>query len=295
MFIRKGNSKLLLAALLVSLLAFVCQATAQGASGETCSNATLSGSYAGFEQGTFVVSLEGLPVLPPFPYAVNGIVNYDGNGAASAHGWASLDGFPLEATYSGTYTVHPNCTLSGKFTNTVNGVTFGYEGTITGAGMQQEIHYVDTSNPSNPLTQAPFVAIGTMKRTPQGACSVSSLSGTYAIYGGGMITLTAGPSGPEPLTSPLLAAHSGIVTFDGAGSVSGSEASNQNGQTSSNTLTATYAVNPDCTVTATITSSTEGMPDVHEAGVITGEGNSREVHLIITDPGWVFVDTAKKQ
>jgi len=51
------------------------------------------------------------------------------------------------------------------------------------------------------------------------------------------------------------------------------------------------AINPDCTFALVITDST-GLV-VHEWGAITGEGRSQEFHAIVTDPGWVFVESVK--
>ena len=86
----------------------------------------------------------------------------------------------------------------------------------------------------------------------------------------------------------------GIVTFDGAGQFTGKDTANIIGTPSfDRDFTGTYNVNADCTVTAEIMSPTGGV--VHEAGVITGTGVNQEIHTIVLDPGWTFVDTLKRQ
>jgi hypothetical protein len=90
------------------------------------------------------------------------------------------------------------------------------------------------------------------------------------------------------------------MTADGAGHFSGHDVEKVDGAAVETTFTATYTVNPDCTVSHTITGTipTPGGPvtmTTHEAGVITGGGRTREVHNIITDEGWVFVEVGKKQ
>jgi hypothetical protein len=55
----------------------------------------------------------------------------------------------------------------------------------------------------------------------------------------------------------------------------------------------TYTIREDCTVSVEITSTAVGV--VHELGRITGEGKSREVHLIVTDPGFMILEATRKQ
>ncbi len=120
-------------------------------------------------------------------------------------------------------------------------------------------------------------------------CSAASVQGTFALYGQGTITgpLPGFPPPPYPIN------HVGIVKFDGAGNFSGSETASVNGLAGPATFTGTYSVTPDCTVTATLTNSL-GLT-VHESGVTNGSGAFQEIHLIVTDEGWVFDETLKKQ
>jgi hypothetical protein len=123
----------------------------------------------------------------------------------------------------------------------------------------------------------------------QGMCSLATVQGSYALYGQGTITGSL-PGFPPP---PILTNHSGIVTFDGVGNFSGSEMASLNGLIGPATFTGTYTVNPNCTVTAELTNSL-GLT-VHEWGTISGSGALQEVHLIVTDAGWVFDETLKKK
>lgn len=120
-------------------------------------------------------------------------------------------------------------------------------------------------------------------------CSVASLQGSYALYGQGTITGEI-PGFPPP---PFPTNHVGIANFDGAGNFSGSETASVNGFAGPATFTGTYNVNPDCTVTATLTNSL-GLT-ANESGVISGNGQFQEIHLIVTNEGWVFDETLKKQ
>jgi hypothetical protein len=130
--------------------------------------------------------------------------------------------------------------------------------------------------------------VRTVEATP-GVCSLATVQGSYALFGQGTITgpLSGFPPPPFPTN------HAGIVTFDGAGNFSGSETASVDGLIVPATFTGTYTVNPDCTVTAELTNSL-GLT-IHESGTISGSGAFQEVHLIVTDAGWVFDETLKRR
>lgn len=239
-----------------------------------CSNATLNGNYGVFEQGTFIGPIpEGLPFPPPpFPYAVEGVATFtDGN--IAAYGPGNVDGIFAETTYTGTYNVSADCTVSGEIKSLATGITFGFEGTITGSGMQREIHYIDVN--------APFVGAGMFQRTPQGGCSLQTLKGTYVNLEMGSV-----PSVPAFL------ALSATATYDGKGDLSGTATLNNNGVSKTDPYTATYEVNADCRYSDEITF--EGQTS-HRVGIIMGEGIDQEVHVIYADPGIVATGMLEKK
>ncbi len=150
-------------------------------------------------------------------------------------------------------------------------------GIITGDGAFREIHYI--------YTDSDRVISGTAKKAPPGGCSPKTLKGKYAVFGQGTIFAPGGP--------PLMVDHVGPFTADGAGHLSGSDVANIDGTEVHRTFTADAEVNSDCTLSLTITNS-EGLV-AGEWGVITGEGRSQEFNGIVTNPGWVFAESAKKQ
>jgi len=270
---------ILLLALALLAVPIAAQANAVNNS-KSCSLATLNGSYGVLEQGTFLAQLPGFPP-PPFPAVNSVIATYDGAGNVSGNFTASFGGVIVPGTFSGIYTVNRDCTYSMEFTALPLGVVLHETGTITGRGMFQEIHLMYTD---------PFlVASGTAKKTPPGGCSLETFKGTYALFGEGMVTAQI-PGFPPP---PVLFAHNGIFTADGAGNFSGEDTASFDGVIVPGTFTATYAINPDCTGSAVITDSL-GLA-IHEVGTITGMGGFRELHSIITDAGWVVAETSKKQ
>lgn len=234
-----------------------------------CSLATLNGSYGFFEKATLVGE-------PAMRMVTSGIIRFDGSGNNSGDSITNIEGWGVSGvdTFTGTYAVNPDCTYSGELTG--GGVTFHFVGTITGAGMSQEMRYV--------ITDPGWVALGTVKRIRPAACSLATLKGSYALFGEGTVT-TFTPAAPI--------AHAGMVTYDGAGKFSGSDTIMLNGALIPDTFTGTYTVTGECKISVEIASTAVGV--VHEVGWIVGQGKSKEVHLIVTDPGFLFQESTRKQ
>ncbi len=234
-----------------------------------CSLATLNGSYSFFEAATLIGD-------PAMRMVTSGIIRFDGNGKSSGESITNVEGSGVAGvdSFTGTYAVNSDCTYSGDLTG--GGVTFHFVGTITGDGMLRETHYV--------ITDPGWFAPGTVKKIRPAACSVATLKGTYALFGKGTVTAYS-PS--QPIT------HVGIVTYDGAGNFSCQDTIMLNGALIPDTFTGTYTVTEDCMITVDIVSTAVGV--VHEKGWIVGHGKSTEVHLIVTDPGFVFCETTRKQ
>lgn len=78
---------------------------------ESCSLASLHGTYAVHAQGTIVGQLPQ-PPFPnaPFPFGEAGIITLDGKGQLSGKTTVNLGGVVLQPTLTGTYTVNSDCT-----------------------------------------------------------------------------------------------------------------------------------------------------------------------------------------
>ncbi len=236
-----------------------------------CSLATLNGNYGFFGQAP--ATLIGEPVMR---LVVSGIIRFDGNGNLSGESIANVEGWGAAGAgaFSGTYTVNPDCTYSGEHTG--DGETLHFVGTITGSGMLQEMRFV--------VTDPGWVALGIVKRIQPAPCSLATLRGSSALFGEGAVTA---------FTPPAPIAHVGTVTHDGAGNFFGSDTIMLNGTMIPDTFTGTYTVTEECMISVEITSTAVGV--VHEVGWIVGEGKSRELHLIVTDPGFLFLEATRKQ
>lgn len=104
-------------------------------------------------------------------------------------------------------------------------------------------------------------------------CGLYSVVGTYGVSGGGTVGVGTANS--------VQASEVGLLTADGNGNVSGSVTFSANGRLLAATYTGTYAVNSDCTASASISDSLG--EHLHETGVVLKGGS--EIRFIGTDPG----------
>lgn len=267
-------SKSLILMLALALLVIPVLAQTNAEHKKSCSLATLQGTYGDIEEGTVLAQFPGLPA-PPYPVVLTGTITYDGAGNVSATYTSSLGGVIVPGKGTGTYTVNADCTYSDVIVEP-NGPGGHHVGTVTGNGMFQEVHFMYT----DPWT----VASGTLRKTPPGGCSQKTVTGTYALFGQGWW-------GPDA-ASLLPGAHAGIFAADGRGHFAGNEMVNIDGTTGTDTFTATYTVNSDCTFSAAVSVPSGVVPLV---GMITGEGRFQEIHTIMSASGWVFANTFKKR
>ena len=114
-----------------------------------------------------------------------------------------------------------------------------------------------------------------------GACSNSTIKGTYAFTIRGQFIL---PNG-----STLLIDGLAKTTFDGKGNLTQLNAVAVNGNVAPGWVsnTGTYSVNPDCTGTFTVTDGSQ--PPIHLQLIVAKSGNT--IHDMVIDPG--FATTAE--
>jgi hypothetical protein len=206
---------------------------------QSCSNASLNGTYGYVIGGFLLPNREGVPLSSALIGASNGIETFDGIGNTSISETfvAALGMFPQ--TLSGTYSINPNCTGSAT-------VTFadGFKATasliVVDGG--KEIEFLNTWQY--------VVEFGSSKKQDiaQGGCTNAMLNGTYGYVLEGFFL----PNQGVRLGGTLIGASNGIETFDGNGNTSGSETVNISGDTHQQSYTGTYSVNPDCTGSITL-------------------------------------------
>jgi hypothetical protein len=122
----------------------------------------------------------------------------------------------------------------------------------------------------------------------KGECSLATLNGTYGALDQGTV-LGQLPGFPPP---PFQVAITGIVTYDGAGNLSGTATGIFGGGITGGPVTGTYTVKPDCTYSDEFTP----LPGLvlHHVGTISAGGILREIDYIYADAGVDIAGTAKK-
>jgi hypothetical protein len=201
-------------------------ASASAEAAAACSPATLRGSYGIAWRGASDTIGTG---------AAAGIITFDGAGGIGGYGMASIDGGIIDRTWSGTYQMRSDCAGSA----TIN----------SNLGVSVSVVFV-TFNDGKDLqfleTDAGTVMTGTARRIDGPACSNQTARGTHLISFTG--TGTGGVTG----------AALSRFAFDGNGAISGSGAASLAGTPVLRTFTGSYAIRPDCSGTATITSDLGG-------------------------------------
>jgi uncharacterized protein (TIGR03437 family) len=245
----------------------------------TCSAKTLFGAYSLVLTGRDVPST----VVLTKNYAGVGTIMCDGVGSITGSLATNTNQVAgVTQTLAGTYTMPSNCVgtlnfstgASASFTiipynKGANFTITGYDGTyqFTGAG-------------------AP----------PPSSCLTSTLSGTYAFSGNGY-GLTAGAiTGINDI--------SGLLTFDGAGAISGNWSIATNGASFPDTISGKYTVTPGCIASATATDPT-GLAytlnftvttaDAANLSVIGAAGTNSfnaTAHSTFTNPGLAVANAA---
>lgn len=117
-------------------------------------------------------------------------------------------------------------------------------------------------------------------------CSNATLQGSFGYTATGTILTLA----PPPFAGPF--AEVGRQTFDGKGNTDATATLSANGNIIRVTVEGTYAINPDCTGSLTLTVSPLGVTG-HADFVIDDDG--AELRTIATDPGVVESRVYKKQ
>ena len=120
-------------------------------------------------------------------------------------------------------------------------------------------------------------------------CSLATLKASYGFSFEGLFTSNAVPATISAFT-PV--AGIGLITFDGAGNLSGSETVSFGGAINPTPLTGTYLVNPNCTGSMTLTLSAGGFV-FHLDFVIVDD--AKEIRATTADAGVVAVNTFIRQ
>ncbi len=227
---------------------------------ESCSTATLNGTYTYLLKGA--VYLSTYETFSPFTDMGNLTIN--GSGSLSGSSSASFAGDILPRTITGTYTVNSNCTGSTTLTDNVIGTTH-FNFSISNNGQSMTLIEADSgyvvSGDAHPL---------------QSACSNASINGLYGFSIGGFFIDSNGNSDNY--------ADTGQLTFNGSGALSINDTVSEGGNITSRSISGTYSLSSNCTGTAVFTDPNLGTFNMNISLVSGGQ----QVRFIDTDSSTVF-------
>jgi len=111
-----------------------------------------------------------------------------------------------------------------------------------------------------------------------GICNLETIKGSYGglVTGSGFGNLVAGVP---------------VVTFDGAGNLTGNDVVSFNGFISTYTMTGTYTVDADCTGTM-VNTFDNGFSVTNRIVIVD---NGKEILMLVTTPGGVTTGDLKRQ
>ena len=231
------------------------------AAGATCSNASLSGAY-GFVHGS--TDNNGAPNSA----AVTQITFESTKGTFTGETTSSHDGAITTFSFSGTYTVAPNCTGTGI---PAGGNPFSIKVTSTGF-----------------LAFHPG-SVGFAVKQGSPTCTNGGVKGSFGLEATGVFLAGAPVTGPVAIIGNLVLG----VNASGDGVIRGRVAGSEDGTIftfAEEPVTGTYSVNSDCTGTATITP--KGQSALNFSFVVVDSG--KEMLAIETDAGTVVSATLQR-
>ena len=198
-----------------------------------------SGCSVGTLRGAYIYALDGFTIAGEMasqrtPFAQAGREIFKGDGTMSGVGTANFNGTVVRVTYTGTYTVEPDCTGAVTFTDGA-GVVSHYDIAIENGGA--EFGFIQTD---------PNVVTANFERrrtTSQARCSLATLKGNYVYAGDGFDVAGAGSTQRTPF------ATAGREVYAGDGTLSGIDTTSSNGVVARTTYTSTYTVDADCSGT----------------------------------------------
>ena len=199
-----------------------------------------SGYGASSLNGTYAASCAGVNATE-FNY-----VTFDGLGNFSGTDASDFNGAQSNSPYSGTYSVNGDGTFSGSV---AGGNSYTFNGVID-SGVS-EIQYTYNA----PGTGGVLACTGKQSLTP--TVTLASLSGWYGFV--------VGQAPPAGWGGKYL---SGAIFFDGAGGLSGTNVNGGIlGQNANTSVTGSYAVNGDNTISITMNLAGQSNPQTYLVGI----------------------------
>jgi uncharacterized protein (TIGR03437 family) len=245
----------------------------------TCTNATLTGTYSLTLAGRGVTAAVAITKV----FEGVGTITFDGVSAVTATLTTSTNqAAGVTQTLAGTYTIPSNCVGTLNFTS---GDTASY----TLIPYNKSNDFIMTGQDAN------YEFTGSGGPQPV-SCLTSTLSGVYAFSGNGF-SLNAGA---------IMGVNyfSGLLEFDGAGTLTGNFSLSNNGMAIAETISGQYSVSSSCVGTATVKDS-NGVGYTLSYALTTADGANATVvgatpqelftgtiHAAFTNPGLSVANAA---
>jgi hypothetical protein len=231
----------------------------QRAAQAPCSNADL--------RGDFSTQPIGIQTLGPFagPFSAAGVIHFDGARRFGGVATSSFNGTIFSFDAFGSYTVTPDCFIS----TFEEALQISFEG------------YLSKTENKVYLFQPQDGAITTnvLHRLNISACRNADLRDNWVIQASGDNITTGGSF-----------SQVGKLRFNGEGSVAGTTGSSLNGVIVRHTVSGTYSVREDCTLSISLTD--ENGVATHIFGTFFGDGS--EFTFIDSDEGVVIPGGARQ-
>jgi hypothetical protein len=211
---------------------------------EPCSTSQFRGVFGALAQGSLIFVPPGSGI-PTGPTARVARVDVDGAGNATVHATLSFAGLIFQESYSGPYSVNPDCTMTVTLNVPFPGglvIPLTFDGAISGDMTQNDIMIV---NPPGTTVRI------TLRKQTDKHCESKDLNGGFMVNMGGTNFF-------QPGNPPGSFVRVGRVQFDGQGGFTAATHASHNGLIAEEMLVGNYAVDSDCRFKMNFTLSGQG-------------------------------------
>jgi hypothetical protein len=236
---------------------------------QDCQNKRLKGTYMNFAVGA--VDVPDPPYTGPFRRLFRVVFDGAGNSQVTA-AYSTFNGSIFGPdTFTGTYTVHTDCTATLKFNLPV---PLGFTGTFQGV-LSADFKKLDFSLSVDPFSFGGNLVSHLTKQGIKKCTGPEDLSGPYAFQLQGTIV------GPPAKATAGDFSRLGLLVADGAGGFTANTVANYNGTPSLENLKGTYKLDSDCLLTLQYTTP---FGPITVWGGLTDGGNSADLLEIYSTP-----------
>jgi hypothetical protein len=236
---------------------------------QDCQNSRLKGTYMNFAVGAVDAPIP--PFTGPFRRLFRVVFDGAGNSLVTA-AYSTFNGSIFGPdTFTGTYTIHPDCTATIKFNLPL---PLGFTATFQGVA-STDFKKLDFSLAVDPFSNGGNLVSHLTKVGIKKCTGNEDLSGPYAFQLQGTIV------GPPAKGTAGDFSRLGLLVADGAGGFTANTTANYNGTPSLENLKGTYKVDSNCLLTMQYTTP---FGPITVWGGLTDGGNSADLIEIYSTP-----------